>query len=476
MTDAPEVEALVVGAGVAGLGAAHGLRRRGIRALVVDPAPAPGGAMRSERIGPWLVEHGPNTIAVRPPLLELLRELGAEDLLVPAAPANRLRFLVQGGRLEPLPTGLGSAVRTPLLSARGKLRILAEPFVRRGDPTGESVAAFAARRLGPEAAERLVGAFLTGIYAGDERRLGAEAVFPSLVAYEREHGSLVRGGLAASRAAKRAKKEGGPQGLRGIHSAREGLGSLAAALAEHLDGELRLETRVVSLTPERQNGGRSGGGGEGGRSDESGGACWRVELESRDGAETLRTRRVVLATPAPEAAELLRSLESEAAEILASLEYAPLAVAHLGVDRGATREPVRGFGLLVPRAEGLRLLGCLFPGELFPDRAPPDRSLLTCMIGGTRWPEAVDVPDDRLLEGLLRELDAILGLRGEPEVLRIVRWRRAVCQPGPDHPRRIAALRAGVARHPGLSLAGAYLDGVAVPDALASGLNKGGRS
>jgi len=450
----------VVGAGAAGLGAAHGLRRRGVRALVVDPGPAPGGAMHSERIGPWLVEHGPNTIAVKPALHELLRELGAEGLLVPAAPANRLRFLVREGRLEPLPTGLVGALRTPLLSTRGKLRILAEPFVRRGDPTGESVAEFASRRLGPEAAERLVGAFLTGVYAGDERRLGAEAVFPPLVAYEREHGSLLRGGLAASRAARRERRTGrgaGARGLRGIHSAREGLGSLAAALAEELDGELRLETRVVSLA-------RNGSGG------------WRVELEGRRGEETLRARRVILATPAPEAAQLLRPLDPEAAGLLAGLEYAPLAVAHLGVERGATREPVRGFGFLVPRSEGLRLLGCLYPAQLFPERAPPGRDLLTCMIGGTRRREAVDLPDDRLLEGLRRELDALLGLRGEPEVLQIVRWRRAVCQPGPDHPRRTAALRDRVARHPGLALAGAYLDGVAVADALASGLNEGGRS
>jgi oxygen-dependent protoporphyrinogen oxidase len=444
---ASEVQALVIGAGAAGLAAASELVARGAEIVVLEASERPGGVMHSDRVGDYLVERGPNTTTVKAPALELLRRSGLDEDLLAAAPAGRLRFIFHAGRLEPLPSGPWAALRTPLLSTRGKLRVLAEPFVRRGDPSGESVAAFCARRLGPEAAERLVGTFLTGVYAGDERQLGAEAVFPSLVAMEREHGSLARGALAALRG------ERGPRGLRGIHSTVEGLGGLAQGLARRLGESLVLGARVVSLAPAD--------------------GLWRVAFSATDGERELRARAVVLAAPAPEAAQLLEASDTEAAGLLRAIEYAPIVSISLGVDPADARVPIEGFGFLVPRREELRLLGCLFMSRLFPGRAPEGRELLTCMLGGMRWPAALETPDDALLERLSRDLERALGLRGEPARLAITRWPRAVPQPGSDHVRRIAALRARLAPLGGLALAGAHLEGVAVADALASGLRAG---
>lgn len=443
---AAEAEAVVVGAGAAGLAAAHGLRGGGVEPLVLEAAERPGGALHTERVGDWLVERGANTLRVKAPALALLRRLGLDRTLLPAAPANRLRFLVQGGRLEPLPRGPVSAVRTPLLSARGKLRLLAEPFVRRGDAAGESVAEFVARRLGPEASERLVGPFLTGVYAGDERRLGAEAVFPALVRHEREHGSIVRGALASRGA--------GPRGLSGIHSTAHGLGGLAADLAGGLGDALRLGARVTGLA--REDG------------------VWRLEGAGLGEGGGLRTRRLLLALPAAAAAALLEAPAPDLAARLRGIAYAPIVSLSAGVARADLARPAEGFGFLVPRAEGLRLLGCLYMSNLFPGRAPEGHVLLTCMLGGVRWSEAVEADDAALREAAARDLAAVLGLRGEPAWLGIARWPRAVAQPGPDHPQRVDAVRAQAARlaadGPALALAGAWLDGVGVPDAMAAGL------
>ena len=444
---APEVQALVVGAGAAGLGAAHALAARGVETLVLEAGPQPGGVIQSGRAGGYLFERGPNTMTVKAPVLELVRRLGLEARLVPADPTAGLRFLFHGGRLEPLPGGPWAALRTPLLSARGKLRVLAEPFARRGDATGESVAEFAGRRLGGEAAERLVGAFLTGVYAGDERQLGAEAVFPSLVAMEREHGSLARGALASLGRGRRAR------GLRGIHSTAEGLGGLAGGLARALGEGLALGSEVVFLAPDAQG--------------------WRVGVAGPGGERELRARAVVLAVPAPAAAALLEAIDAPAARLLRGIAYAPVASVSLGVAPDDVDTLIEGFGFLVPRGADLRLLGCLFMSRLFPGRAPPGRELLTCLVGGTRHPAALDAPDDALLEGLRRDLERTLGLRGEPATVAVSRWPRAVPQPGRDHPRRVAALRARAAALPTLALAGAHLDGVAVADALASGLQAG---
>jgi protoporphyrinogen/coproporphyrinogen III oxidase len=441
-----EVEVAVVGAGVAGLAAALELRARGSEVAVLEAGDAPGGVIRSERAEGFLFERGPNAMLVRAPALAFLRRHGLESALLPAGPEARLRFLLRGGRLEPVPTGPGAALRTPLLSARGKLRALAEPLRRRGDPTGESVAAFVARRLGPEVLERLVAPFLVGVYAGDVRQLGAEAVFPSLVAFERERGSILRGALAA------AVARGRPRGLRGSWSTALGLSGLARALAERLGERLTLRAPLAALARE--------------------GAGFRLETAS--GAGALRARALLLAVPAWQAAPLLRPLAPELAELLASVAYAPIASLAVGLDPRDAARPIRGFGFLVPASEGLDLLGALFMSRVFPGRAPPGRELLTCMIGGARWPGAADAPDELLVERVGRGLERALALRAAPSVLAISRWPRAVPQPGRDHLPRVARMRALAARLGPLHLAGGYLDGVAVADALASGVRAAG--
>jgi oxygen-dependent protoporphyrinogen oxidase len=294
---------------------------------------------------------------------------------------------------------------------------------------------------------RLVGPFLTGVYAGDEERLGAESVFPSLVAAERRSGSIVRGLLAS------ALRRGGSRGRPGSWSTRSGMSGLPEALASRLEGAVRRRCRVVGI-------GFDAG-------------LYRFEIEGESSERELRSRGLVLALPAPAAASLLQRLDPDAAEAAGTIAYAPVASLSLGLDPAAVRESLRGFGFLVPRGEGEALLGCLFPSALFPDRAPPGRGLVTLLAGGVRRPDVVDRPDDALLASLVAELDAALGLRGPPLVLGIARWPRAVPQPGPEHVRLVAGIRARLARFPRLAVAGAAWDGVAFADALASGVRAG---
>jgi oxygen-dependent protoporphyrinogen oxidase len=411
---------------------------------LIDAGDRPGGALRTDHVAGFVVERGPNTVQVRGPLREFLQRCGLDGELVRAEPESRLRFLYRGGRLEPVPLSPLALLRTPLLTPRGKLRLLAEPLVRRGDPTGESVVEFAGRRFGAEVVEGLVGPFLTGIYAGDERELGAEAVFGGLVEHERRHGSVALG-LARS-----AFGRGGARGLRGVFSARNGLGPFARRLSERLTEAPTLETEVTSLRRE---------GGE-----------WMVRMVGPGGARALRTRRLVLAAPAREAARLLRESSDEAAEALLAIRYAPVVSVSLGVKPSQLRTRLEGFGFLVPREAGLELLGCLFMSRLFRGRAPAGNELLQCLLGGVRWPEAVDLPDDVLAKRLFADLERTLGLHGEPQLLAVSRWPRAVPQPDREHVRRVARLRAVVKELPGLALAGSYLDGVGVSDALASGV------
>jgi oxygen-dependent protoporphyrinogen oxidase len=497
---ASSADAVVIGAGAAGLAAAHALRRAGRDVLVLEARDAPGGVMQTAQRDGFTFERGPNTLRVPASLLASLRTAGVEALLEKAGPASRARYLLRESGLVPVPLGPLSFAASGLISARGKLRLLVEPLIARGDGASESVAQFVARRLGPEALEKLVAPFLTGVYAGDEAQLGAEAVFPSLVRFERERGSIALGALAAAfaraprgpsgstplgsaslrgRAARglsgstplgsaslRGRAARGlsgstplgsaslrgraARGLAGSYSARGGLGALAAALARALgEGALRCGAAVQRIA--RDDGG------------------WRLVLAG----EEIRARALVLAVDAPAAAKLLAPLDGEAAKLAEGVAYAPIASVALGVDPHALRRPIAGFGFLVPRDQGLDLLGALFMSQLFSGRAPAGRELVTALIGGARWRGAVDASDAEITRRVLGGLDRALGLAAEPRVLAITRWTHAVPQPGVDHVERIAALRARFANDPNLAFAGGWLDGVALSDAFASGNGAG---
>jgi oxygen-dependent protoporphyrinogen oxidase len=441
---AAEVDAVVVGAGIAGLAAALELQSAGAEVSLIDPSDRPGGVMRTDHVNGYVVERGPNTTQVKAPMRAFLAERGFEELLLAAQPSSRLRFVYRDGALQRVPMSPLALARTPLLSASAKWRLLAEPFARRRRGEEESVAEFVGRRLGREVVSGLVAPFLTGVYAGDEHQLGARAVFPTLVELEDRFGSLAIGGLL--RAAARR-----PKGLRGSWSAPAGLGPFARRLADQLAEPPALGSRVMAVTRD--------------------GDRLRVDVTSANGDLALAARRVVVACQAPEAAGILRGLDGDAARALEAISYAPIAAAPMGVAPEDLRTPIEGFGFLVPQEEQLSLLGCLFMSELFPGRAPEGRQLLHCMLGGVRWREAAHLPDDVIRERALTDLDRTLGLRGEPESLGVVRWARAVPQPDRDHPARIAFVQERIARgSPGIALAGAYVAGVSVSDALASGV------
>jgi len=444
----PEIDAVVVGAGVAGLAAALELQSAGCDVLVVDPSDRPGGVMRTDHRKGYVVESGPNTVLVKAPMWEFLKRRGLDESLLRATPESEKRFLFRDGGLVPLPGSLWSLARTPLVSRRGKLSLLAEPFRRRGQPASESVAEFVGRRLGAEVASALVGPFLTGVYAGDERELGAASVFPGLVELEERHRSLLVGGALSLLRRRRAA------GLRGSYSTEQGFGPFARRLAEKLTEPPALGSRVAWIARD--------------------GARWHVDVTSPSGDLSLSAARVVVAAPAYGAADLVRGVDGELAGALDGIAYAPIVVAPVGVEAGRTRVPIEGFGFLVAREAELGLLGCLFMSRLFPARAPAGHELLHCMLGGTRWPEAVHLPDSALQARLADDLSRTLGLE-DASPLALVRWPRAVPQPARDHAARMAWVASRLDGHRGLALAGSYVAGVSVSDSLASGIASASR-
>jgi oxygen-dependent protoporphyrinogen oxidase len=430
----------VVGAGLAGLAAAWTLERAGADVVLYEASGRVGGVVRTERVDGFLAELGPTSMSPPSgPASALLDEAGLGSELVTAAPTARRRYIVHRGRLVALPLSPPALMASPLLSFTTKLRVLAEPFARGAPLEEETVAAFARRRLGRQA-----GAFAelatTGIFAGDPSRLSARYALPRLTAMEAQDGSLLRG--------LRARHRHGTT-PRTISAPRHGMATIAERLAAGV-ARLRCDRAVTGIR-------RDGRG-------------WTVELRTAGGREQAQHDALLLAVPAHAYAVIAWPDELWSLGALAEIAHAPVAVLALGFRCEDVGHPLDGFGVLAPAAEGLGVLGIIFSSSLFPDRAPDGHVLVTVLAGGVRQPELAALDADALEARVRNDVARLLDVRGAPVFRRGARWPHAIPQPEVGHGRYLALADDAERAVPTIALAGSWRDGVAVGDALASGI------
>ena len=440
MSDGPldaALDVLIVGAGISGLTTAFRLARSGWHVAVVEAAGRVGGAIQTHAEGSWRFELGPNTVLENHETAgRLIHDAGLDGEKVVAAPSAKRRYLYKDGRLIPLPGGPPGFLTTPLFSPGAKLRLLKEPWIRRPPQgTEESIAQFVRRRLGQEFLDYAVGPFVSGVYAGDPERLSVRWAVPKIWTLERDHGSLIRGAFARRK---------GPAPGGAMISFRDGLEALPKKLAQEI-GDVRTGVSVQKIV--RVTGGY--------RADTSVGS--------------IEAKRIVLAVPADAAARLLDEITAGASRLFDQIPYAAVAVLALGWRRADVGHPLAGFGFLAPRKEGLRSLGCLFPSELFPGRAPEGYVALAAFAGGRTDPEIVSWDEDRIATTLIDELRGPLSLHGDPAFHLVRRWPRAIPQYEVGHGRFVDRAREIEQALPGLYLGGNFLGGVSVPNCIQNG-------
>ena len=444
---------VVIGAGISGLVCAYRLKALGVDVALIEKSDRVGGVIQSERIDGFLIERGPNSSQGTEELLALAEELGITSELAegdPKAPA----YVYFSGRLHPVPSGVGAFIKSGLLSLGGKLRIFKEPFVPvRRSGSEESVASFARRRIGREAADRMVAPFVSGIYAGDAERLSVQAAFPRLANLETSYGGLFRGTFAKAREARRARKaastvlaKAAPTRRR-LCSFRSGMGFLPESLAAKIGEDLITGCQSLRLE----------------RTDHS---QFEVGFEHGSNQHKLSCERVIIATPSNSASSLVAPISTELSRLLGEIDYAPLAVVSLAYDESAVATPLDGFGFLVPPSEGLNILGCVWNSSLFKDRAPNGKALLTVFIGGARNPAAAHAADADLVSTVHGDLQKVLGIKSDPQVVAITRYERSIPQYNLGHFARVRRVESLQSDLKGLALIGNYLHGVSTGDCI----------
>ncbi|MEV1065323.1 protoporphyrinogen oxidase [Streptomyces sp. NPDC050263] len=441
---------VVIGAGIAGLAAAHRLLGRGARVTVLEASDRVGGKLLPGEIAGVRVDLGAESmLARRPEAVALAREAGLADLLRP--PATATASIWTRGALRPMPKGhvMGvpgtAAALSGVLSDEGLARIERDADLPRTE-TGDDVAVgeYVAARLGREVVDRLIEPLLGGVYAGDAYRISMRSAVPQLFQAAQTHTSLTEA-VREIQAKATADRQTGPvfMGIEG------GVGSLPLAVAESVEargGEIHTRVAVTELRREPAGG-------------------WRVTA----GERVLRADAVVVAVPAPAAAALLAAESPEAAAELRTVEYASMALITLAYRRAETALP-DGSGFLVPPVDGRTIKASTFASQKWGWIADenPGTVVLRTSVGRYGETEILGREDADLVDVSRHDLRAATGLDATPVETRVTRWTDGLPQYPVGHHARVARIREHVAKLPGLAVCGAQYDGVGIPACIAS--------
>ena len=431
------VPALVVGGGISGLVCAYTLRKARIAAQLVEACPRPGGVISSVARDGFLLERGPQSFSGTIQIHHLCADLGISEQVL-HAPPGAPRYVLIDGELRPVPLSPPAFFMSSLIDGSTKWALFRDVLGKSIPPNAdESVAAFVRRKFSPQLLDRLVGPFVSGIYAGDPERLSVRSAFPQLYEAEKTAGSIIRGMIRL------AKSKKGPRERPTLQSFREGSETLVRALANKLGTALLTQTSVTGISCQKDG-------------------SFDVRLESHGGGESVSTRSLILATPTDVTGRLLSRLDSSFETLLSSIDYAPVAVVSLGYRKKDIGHSLDGFGFLVPRSARLRVLGSVWNSSLFPGRAPAGNALLTSFVGGATDSAAATLEPQELASLVHREISPLLLIESAPIFSDVTLWPRALPQYNLGHADRLAAVAKACSRFPGLLLTGNYLRGPAV--------------
>jgi oxygen-dependent protoporphyrinogen oxidase len=430
----------IIGAGISGLTCAYALKKSGQNVLLLEASPRAGGVIQSVEENGYLFELGPQSFSATSALAELCDELRLTEQVL-EAPHGAPRYILVDRKL--VNVALSPALlMSGLLNWGTKLSFLRDALGKTSPPqTDESIAAFVRRKFSAQFLDRLVGPFVSGIYAGDPEQLSLRAAFPKLYGAEKAAGSVIRGSFKLN------AKTGRPTATRlktrpGLFSFRVGNETLVSALATALGPALRCGVEVSDVR--------------------SVGNKFQIRTRSAAGSEEMSCGRVVVATPTGASAQILRGVVPAASAALDKISYAPVALVSLAYKQEQVAQTLNGFGFLAPRSSGLRTLGSVWNSSLFSARAPDGYALLTNFVGGATDPSATNLSEDELVSLVHREISPILKITGVPEKVRTTRYSHAIPQYNLGHLDRLQEIQDSIAQVPGLRLIGNYWKGPAI--------------
>ncbi|MBR4274072.1 MAG: protoporphyrinogen oxidase [Bacteroidales bacterium] len=439
-----KTDILIIGAGLTGLTTAYTLASKGKNVQILERMERPGGQILTYHDDGFTFESGPNTGSISTPeVAELFAELekisDGKCKLETAPDAAKKRLIWKGDKFHALPSGLGSAISTPLFTLGDKFRILGEPWRKKGENPDESVGELTRRRLGKSFVDYAVDPFLSGVYAGDPNTLVTRYALPKLYNLEQNYGSFVRG---AMKKAKEPKTDRDRLATKKVFSAVGGLSNITKAMSDYLGDRITLGINNLKITPS--------------------GSTWIATYTDRDGNhQSINALKVVTTCGSYVLPEILPFIEPSTMQKINNLKYAPMVEVSVGI-KNTNGLDYKAFGGLVPTCEHKQILGILFPSACFTGRAPEEGALFSYFIGGVKHAEMLEKSDSELTTIVEDVFHAMLKFpkNVNPDLIRIFRHKNAIPQYEITTGERLDTVEQTEHKYEGLYIAGNLRDGI----------------
>lgn len=447
-------DAVIIGAGLTGLSLAYFLKKAGKNVLVIEKESEIGGVISTKTENGFTYETGPTTgVLGSLEIIQLFDELNSNCKLQIADKSANKRYIWKKNRWNALPTGIVSAISTPLFTLYDKIRILGEPFRRKGGYPDEPISEMVVRRLGKSFLNYAVDPFLSGVYAGDPEKLITRHALPKLYALEFEHGGFVRGTIAKHRNIDTNKLHSHKHKItREVFSVNKGLKNLILALESQIGAENILNT-CQSATVEPILGG------------------YKTTFNTSTGDQyKITSDKLVSTVSASQLGTLLPFVEAKKLNNISNTTYAPVVQIAVGFNQW-TGIKLDAFGGLISSKDNRNILGILFPSAIFPNRAPHGGALLSVFMGGIKRPELLNFTDKELTDILLEELRITMKVSTTPDLIRIHRYQNAIAQYDIKTEQRLQTIAEIEIEYPGLIIAGSLRDGIGMSDRVKQAVN-----
>ncbi len=474
---------IVIGGGVAGLGAAYKVRRAAeegheLSFTLIEKDSRLGGKIASEHVpdewggaedDKFIVDGGPDCFLTEKPGVHRIAKLtGIFEDELPTDDSRKRTWILSRGRLHEMPDGVMMFAPTKfvpfattgLFSWPGKLRMGMDLLIPRKErwPEGDTAAqhdetleSFVVRRMGRECLDRLAEPLVGGVHASDPAQMSLAATFPRLLDMEQKYGSMIGGFVDARKKVAEMRKKYPPKpGQKPrtfFTSFTEGMQVLPDTMARAA-GIDNIRTGVKVTRIERSPEG------------------WTVHLSDETRIEG---DAVILATECWAAEPLMREIDPAIADALAAIPSSSSATVSLGFRAEEIGIDMEAFGVLCPLVEGRSLMAATYSSTKWPGRAPEGKVLMRGFVGGPHNQAIMENSDEQLVQIVLAEMRDILGVKGDPLFSRVYRWDGGMPQYTLGHLDRVKMIEERASDIEGLALAGGSYTGVGLPNCIESG-------
>lgn len=440
-----EKKVCIIGAGLTGLVTAFYLKKQNIPFLLIEKSDRTGGVIHTHKKGDFIFETGPNTgVLGNPEAAELFEDLGNACELEIADPNAKKRLVLKNGKWHALPSGLFSAVGTPLFTLKDKFRVLGEPFRKKGTNPDEVLSDMVRRRLGKSFLEYAIDPFILGIYAGDPDYLVPKYALPKLYNLEQDYGSFIRG---AVKKAKEPKTERDKKASKEVFSVKGGLSNLVKALSDYIgDENIILNAQNIKADAVKEG--------------------FKLNFVSGEKSHEIKCKKLITTVGSFALPELLPFTEPDKLKNITDLKYAQVTAVSFGFEKWQGID-IRAFGGLIPFKERRDILGVLFLSSFLSGRAPKGGAMFTVYTGGFRRPELAQGTEEQIKQSVGKEFSDLMGLQEfNPAFIELKKHRYAIPQYGAESKKRFEAINFLEKKYPGLHLAGNIRNGIGMADRI----------